>query len=94
VEAGMTRSEVVQAINGIIEDAVRRSNGHPTLYFRDVEKIFGVIGKLSPEVKDKPKVPPYNQKKVRRVGTLVERSQFTQEQRDAAVAALRAVGLL
>lgn len=92
----MTKDEVGEAINGIIKDAIKQGKGAwlGRNYYKHVEQIFTVMGKLSPEPKAKPQVPEYNPKKVKRVGTLVERSNFTQEQRDAAVAALRAVGLL
>jgi hypothetical protein len=88
----MNRIEVAAVINNIISDAVDAGPKHT--YGRDVERIFEIMGKLSPEPTEKPSVPVYDQKKVKRVGTLVQRSQFTQEQRDAAVSALRAVGLL
>lgn len=91
----MTRVEVGNEIHSIIQDAVQASKGNWRHGYRlYVERIFDVMGKLTPEPKVKPEVPAYDPKKVKRVGTLVERSQFTQEQRDAAVAALRAVGLL
>jgi len=86
----MTRTEVRDMIYHIIEEAVR--NGGPSL--RDVDAIFEAMGRLTPEPTVKQQVPAYDQKKVKRVGTLVQRSQFTQEQRNAAVEALRAVGLL
>jgi hypothetical protein len=88
----MTRTEVGAVINIIIGDTVQAGAKHS--YAREVERIFEIMGKLTPEPTEKPTVPAYNLKKVKRVGTLVQRSQFTQEQRDAAVAALRAVGLL
>ena len=86
----MTRNEVDRAIYVIIADAVHNRDA----CMADVERIWAVIGRLTPEPKTKPQVPAYDPKKVKRVGTLVQRSQFTQEQRDAAVEALRAVGLL
>jgi hypothetical protein len=91
----MTRAEVVNKLHEIIESAVIRAGGNSRLSFaREVHQIFETMGKLSPEPRVKPQVPAYNAKKVRRVGTLVERAQFTEEQREAARSALRAVGLL
>lgn len=91
----MTKDEVRGQIHEIIQQAVQQSGGDWKRGYRPfVDEIFRVMGKLSPEPVEKPQVPAYNSAKVKRVGTLVQRSQFTQEQRDAAVAALRAVGLL
>jgi hypothetical protein len=86
----MTRAEVNEIIYQIIEEAVGRCGASYT----DVDRIWAAIGRLSPEAKPKPEVPWYDPKKVKRVGTLVQRSQFTPEQKQAAVEALRAVGLL
>lgn len=91
----MTRIEVGEQIHQIIQAAVEKGGGDwRQSYTKHVELIFIAMGKLSPEPKDKPKVPEYRAKKVRRVGTLVQRHQFTEEDRTAAVNALRAVGLL
>jgi hypothetical protein len=91
----MTRAEVGNSINEIIQQAVNQSGGDWKRSYRPfVEQIFLTMGKLAPEPTVKLEAPEYDPKKVKRVGTLVQRSQFTQEQRDAAVTALRAVGLL
>jgi hypothetical protein len=91
----MTRAEVTNRLHEIVQSAVQRGQGNWKLSFaREVHQIFETIGKLAPEPVEKPQVPAYNPKKVHRVGTLVERSQFTEEQKEAARSALRAVGLL
>jgi hypothetical protein len=59
-----------------------------------VERIFTLFGKLSPEPKERPQVPAYNPRKVRRVGTLVQRMKVTDEQRAAAKAIIEELGLL
>lgn len=59
-----------------------------------VAKIFVLFGKLSPEPRAKPQVPQYDQKKVRRVGTLYQKIAVTDEQRAAAKAIIEELGLL
>ena len=58
-----------------------------------VEQIFRLFSKLSPEPREKPQVPKYNPKRVRRVGTPEQRYQFTEEQRAAARAIIEQLGL-
>lgn len=86
----MQKSEVDNAIVDIIEGAIKRGYVNQP----DLDLIWAAIGKLAPEPKPKPEVPWYDPKKVKRVGTLVQRVPPTQEQRQAAIEALRAVGLL
>jgi hypothetical protein len=50
------------------------------------------MGKLSPEPVEKPQLPAYDPKKVRKVGRV--RVQSTPEQRAAARAILRQLGLI
>ena len=88
----MTRNEVGEAIHTIIQDAVQRSKGNwRHNYKNDVELIFTVMGKLTPEPKAKPKVPVYDKNLIKRKD---EPFPLTEDQRNAAIAALKSVGLL
>lgn len=91
----MTRAEVAEEIHRIVQGAVEKGGGDwRQSYAKHVERIFETMGKLAPEPKTKPTVPPYSERKVRRVGTLIQKHQFSEADRTAAVNALRAVGLL
>jgi len=91
----MTRGEVNNRINEIIQEAVQRSGGDWERSYRsEVEQIWVLVGKLTPEPKAKPAVPDLPPKLVARAKRIKDRTTFTEEQREAARAALRAVGLI
>jgi len=98
----MTRLEVADAINTIIQEAVRRSGGHTGFraglhwkrsYKPEVDQIFAVMGRLSPEPKPKPQVPELPPDLLKKAQRLKERFQFTDEQARAARDILRGVDL-
>jgi hypothetical protein len=89
----MTRQEVTNRLHEIVQSAVQRGQGNWKLSFaREVHQIFETIGKLSPEPVEKPQLPAYDPKKVRKVGRV--RVKATPEQRAAARAILRQLGLI
>ena len=60
---------------------------------RKVERIFQLFGKLSPEPKHKPEVPPLPAFLLKRAKRLKQRFDFTDEQRAAARSILQDLGL-
>ena len=60
---------------------------------RKVERIFELFGKLSPEPKPKPEAPPLPTFLLQRAKRLKRRFDFTDDQRAAARAILRDLGL-
>jgi len=75
----MTKAEVSEAIHDMIDRLVVAQGG-PTgwSYKAQVEQIFRLMGKLSPEHKSRSEVPAYDLKLVRRAG---EKYQFSEQER-------------
>ena len=78
----MTRKELYYDLYSLVESHAK------------VEQIFRLFSKLSPEPKAKTQVPDYDPKQVRRVGTLAQKMNITQEQREAAREIIARLGLL
>jgi len=94
----MTRAEVAEEIHRIIQSAVNRGGGNWHQGFRfQVEQIFTVMGKLSPERDGniRKEVPNYNKHLVRKVRKPGQpKVKFTPEQRNNARALLRKMGMI
>jgi len=90
----MTKSQVGNAIHEIIQHAIMKSGGNWKQSYRaEVDQIFAVIGKLSPEPKLKPEPVPLPASLLRKAQRLKERFKFTDEQLRAARDILRGVDL-
>ena len=91
----MTRAEVTEAIHRIIQGVVESAGGDWRKSFvRDVDAIMQVMGKLSPEPKEKPQVPELPPKLLKRAKRLKDRVTFTEDQREAARQVLRDLGVI
>jgi len=77
----MTRDELRKELFMLVKD------------WRDVDKIFALFGKLSPEPKPKLEAPPLSADMLKKAKRLTERFQFTDEQAAAARDILRGVDL-
>lgn len=77
----MTKNELEMEIFQIVGD------------MRKVDRIFQLFGKLSPEPKSKPQVPPLPEFLLKRAKRLKQRFDFTDEQRAAARSILQDLGL-
>jgi hypothetical protein len=92
----MTRNEVAEVIHQMIQTIVQESGGQwKQSYRREVERIFEVMGKLSPDPDSgniRKVVPNYNSHLVKKVGRTPIRS--TPEQRAKAREILRQMGLI
>jgi hypothetical protein len=89
----MTKLEVGEAINVIIQNAVRRNGGKWRASFsQEVFAIWQVMGKLSPDPVERREVPVYDPNKVRKVGK--QKVKATLEQQANARAILRRLGMI